>query len=419
MDATLVGTSLMAGSCFVPATGDAFLSGLLQHIDCQAQTLGETGYQALANPGSSVSLALTALLTIFIALFGIRMLLGLAPSLSDVVTGSLKIGIVLMLATSWAAYRVVAYDVVLRGPAELVEDIGSPSGLPGAGGGLMQRLQNVDDAIMAFIVIGAGRFDATSQASAGSSVTVPATRTPVSDDFAFGIARILYLAGTVGALGFVRLVGGLLLALAPLFAGLLLFDATRGFFMGWLRMLVASALGALAVAIILGIELSIVEPWLSHVLALRAARYATPAAPVELLVIMLAFTALLVAVIGVGVRVAFNPSVPSLVLAPARRLADALTRTFAAPSADIAYPRQDLADNSRAFLVADAIAANQRREAALTNDNSLTRAKSSAGPRMTTMARDDTTPAFVPLGRAQGRTLRRVSASATRRSQRT
>ena len=42
------------------STGEAFLSTLLRHIDCQAQTIGADGYQALADPGSPFALALTA-----------------------------------------------------------------------------------------------------------------------------------------------------------------------------------------------------------------------------------------------------------------------------------------------------------------------------------------------------------------------
>ena len=44
------------------STGEAFLSTLLRHIDCQAQTIGADGYQALAAPGSPFALALTGLL---------------------------------------------------------------------------------------------------------------------------------------------------------------------------------------------------------------------------------------------------------------------------------------------------------------------------------------------------------------------
>ena len=39
-------------TCPAVATGDFFLSTLLRHIDCQAQTVGTMGYQALSDPAS-------------------------------------------------------------------------------------------------------------------------------------------------------------------------------------------------------------------------------------------------------------------------------------------------------------------------------------------------------------------------------
>lgn len=403
-------------ACPVPTTGNAFLSGILAHIDCQAQTLGSSGYQALANPGSSASLILTALLTLFIAFFGIRMLLGHIPDTSEVVRASLKIGVVLLLASSWSAYRTIAYDGVLRGPAEIVETIGTPAGLPGAGGGLVARLQAVDDAIVAFIVTGTGRFDLAGAAQPDAPTT-PVGRTPVSDDFAFGIARIAYLAGAIGALGLVRLVGGILLALAPLFAGLLLFDATRGLFMGWLRMLVASALAALAVTIVLAVQLSVLEPWLTDVLARRAVRIATPAAPLELLVLTVSFALIQWAMIAAAIRIAFATSQLTWLT---RQLAGRASemRVYDARALPVTSQDVSLAQASRASAVAEAVATAQRREMSrienygsrVPGDSLTMRANGERG----TMA----TPATTPIGQSYRRNARRVSAAATSRSRR-
>ena len=70
-------------------------------------------------------------------------------ALRDGVLALVKIGIVLALATSWAAYRTLVYDVALKGPAELAAQIGQPAGLPGAGGGLVHRLGYTDRAFVA------------------------------------------------------------------------------------------------------------------------------------------------------------------------------------------------------------------------------------------------------------------------------
>jgi type IV secretion system protein VirB6 len=405
----------MSGTCTTPGTGGAFLSGILNFVDCQAQSLGATGYQALASPTSMTSLALTALLTICVAVFGFRMLFGTTPSMGETVLTAVKIGIVLMLATSWSAYRIVAYDVILHGPAELVEDIGQPAGLPGVDGGLILRLQEVDNAITVLTETGTGRLDlAGVPQSAASNL-----RTPIGDDFALGFARVAFLTGTIGSLAFVRLIAGLMLALAPVFAGLLLFEATRAFFMGWLRMLVASAIGAITVSIVLAVELSIAEPWLSNVLALRAARYATPAAPVELLVMTLAFAVILMGAIFVGFRIAFNPSIARAVLMPARGLRETSTQTLRPQFSADAERLEQSDDLARAYAVAQGIASAQRRETALADAPHDRRNEILTESSSPILSRDKVQQVIVRFGQNHKRTARRVSASAMQRSQRT
>ena len=134
-----------------------FLSNLLSTIDCYAQSVGAGGYQALAAPGSGVALALTGAMTLFVALFGYRLLLGQAPTARDGIVALAKICVVLALATSWPAFRTLAYDVAFRGPAQLAAAIGGSAGLPGVEGGLVARLQGVDDMINELTVIGTGR----------------------------------------------------------------------------------------------------------------------------------------------------------------------------------------------------------------------------------------------------------------------
>jgi type IV secretion system protein VirB6 len=405
----------MAGLCHVPATGNAFLSGILQHLDCQAQTIGMSGYQALASPSSNASLILTALLTIFIALYGVRMLMGQTPEFGELLMATFKIGVVLALATSWAAYRVVAYDAVLNGPAEIVESIGAPTGLPGSDGGLVQRLQWVDDAIVSLTVVGAGRFDPVLASEPGATPANAANRTPMTDDFALGFGRVAYLAGTIGSFALVRIIAGVLLALAPLFAGFLLFEGTRGFFMGWLKLLVGSALGAVMVTMLLTVELSLLEPWLADVLSLRAQRYSTPAAPIELFVMTLAFAVVLAGMITASMRLAFTVHIPSSLFHRGRDLADRWRNT-SRPSTSVEAGREDPALLSRARVVADAVALAQRREGAGDNDERLRRVSAvMTGQGSVSATREGRADSFVPLGQSHRRTARRVSATAMQR----
>lgn len=349
-------------ACPTVSAGDAFLSTLLQQIDCQGQLIGSAGYQALADPGSPLSIMLTALLTIFIALFGLRMILGETPSVRDGVLSVVKIGVVLLIATSWPAYRTVVYDVIVEGPAELSAMIAGPSRLPGGGGDLVEHLQVSDNAIARLTTLGSGRNDLTSIAATGSDGRAEVEeRGPIADDLAFGSARVLFLTSVVAAFAVVRLGAGLLLALAPLFAGLLLFDIGRGLFIGWARALAFTMLSSVAVTVVLAVELSLLEPWLTEVLSLRNDRVVTPEAPIELLVMCAAFALALVGALGLMLRLAFMVDVRAL--APAIMKMDS-----ASAPASVSYPQTRASppdQMTRASGVAGAVAAAQRREAAV------------------------------------------------------
>lgn len=349
--------------CAAPGTGDLFLSGTLEFLDCQARGMGADGYQALAGSGSPVLLALTSLLTVFVALYGVRMLLGRPIDVRSGVFAALNIGIVLLIATSWPAWRVIAYDVVLDGPVQI-------SGLLGAApDGLSPRLQAVDDGIVGLTLFGAGRLENAPEAGDAFATLQLQRSPPIADDLALGLARLSFLATTIGALGGIRLMGGILLALAPLFAGLLLFDATRGFFAGWLRALVASALGMLVATLVLSAELSLLEPWLGDTLARRSARFATPAAPVELFAITAAFAIMQLIALGLIARLSFSLDWLRVAAPEGSVVGEPQTTRVSRSEAMSTMMRTGgslpAAEPSRALSVADALATTQRREAAM------------------------------------------------------
>lgn len=397
----------------VPEVG-TFPSAMLAFLDCQATTLGAAGYQALSASGSAVMLFITALLTILIALFGYRMLLGETPSLRSGVLTFVRIGIVLALATSWSAYRTVVYDVTLRAPAEMVASVGEPAQVPGATGGLAARLDNLDRAFRVLAIYGTG-VPTREQAERSGGVAPPLFGG--FDSFAIGSARIAFLVGGLGAFALIRLGAGLLLALGPLFLAFLLFDGTRGLFEGWLRGLIAMALGGVATALTLGIELALFEPWLSELVARRAAGEAIPNVPATLFAAAIIFVGVLLAMLVLVARVASSLQLPRYVASlwpgPANEVAERRQQVTVGRSTN-----EPAEPPSRAARIAEQIATAQRREEQALRG---TRMVTVHGPRGEDGERDTReVTAGTALGQSfRRRTRGRVSASATTRDRTT
>src|SRR3546814_5891571 len=74
---------------------------------------------------------------------------------SDVCSSDL-IGLVLLLATSWPAYQILVYDIILHPPAEPAATIGGAANQPGSGGGLVDRIDAVDQALKMLAIEGVG-----------------------------------------------------------------------------------------------------------------------------------------------------------------------------------------------------------------------------------------------------------------------
>ena len=144
----------------------------------------------------------------------------------------LRIGIVLTLATSWPAWRIIGYDLVLDGPAEIASAVMGASIPSSVDGTLAVRLQRVDDAILSMTRLSnRGAFGAYADQNTGPYGDTPDS-VALGDKTGFAWGRISFLAGSIAPFAVIRISAGLLLALAPLMAGLLLFGETYGIFMG-------------------------------------------------------------------------------------------------------------------------------------------------------------------------------------------
>ena len=314
----------------------------------------------------------------------------------------------LTLATSWPAYRTLIYDVVTDGPTQIVADFGRSGGLPGSDGTLIQRLDATDGALVRLSVLGPGVPTVLQQQD------TPPPPFAGFNAFALGGSRILFLLTVVLGIAGVRVITGLMLGLGPFFVAFLMFDNTRSLFEGWVRVLAGAALAAIGVSIVLGLELSLLEPWLSSILAQRMAGEALPSVPTELFVVTAAFSIIGIAVVGACARLAagfrFAPWVAHFEEA---RSSD--VRGGAPASTVINSNANNGEERSRAAVVADVLVAMQRREsgrnipAAASPMGSLAANSSSLTTRFAERS-------AVPVGRSLTRRAQnRASASAGRR----
>jgi len=393
-----------------PEQATGFISSLTIYLDCQAQLLGSGAWEALAAPGSTLSAVLTGFLTLYIAITGYNLLLGQSMTVRSGTLAFVKIGIVLALATSWPAYRTLVYDLVVDGPSQLVAEIGPRAGIAGSSGDLLRRLDAADRSLSQLAILGPGYTTVDAR-----EATVAPPPFAGFDWFALGGSRILFILTAVIGLAAVRIVTGLMLALGPFFIAFLMFDSTRSLFEGWLRVLAGAALGAIGVSLTLGLQLALLEPWLSNILARRLAGETLPTVPTELFVIACLFAVItLVALLGCArVARAFR-------LAPIVRLLrfdrDHGSQLISPPDQSVRSPAQ-IADTerSRAAAVASILTATMRRDElrdpAQSDRTFETRVAASAGQR------GEATRTATPIGRSFTRRAgTRVSSKATRRN---
>lgn len=289
-------------SCAPVSSGSGFLKSSLAYLDCAGRELGSSGYAALTQPGSIASQLILTAVTLFVAWHGIRMMFGRVPDMGEAVIAVAKIGLVLMLVTSWPAVRTLFAAPAIAGSAELVAETRVQGATP-----LEDRLQRVDDGVVALTKWGTGKLDIRAgRTGDGQPAASEFAGIALTDGLALGLGRLCFLMGALMSIGLLKLLTGVMISALPLFAGLLLFDMTRGLFLGWVRVVFAMLVAGFAVPLILTVELSLIEPWLERAIADRGAYLATPSAPTELLAITGSFILILAAAMALIVKASFS-----------------------------------------------------------------------------------------------------------------
>ncbi len=384
----------MAGACPLPQPDEGMVRGLLTSVDCNVRTMSEAGYGALAQTNSPMAALLTGLLTLYIGFIGYRLLIGRTPlRVGDLTMSALKIGAVLALATSWPTYQQLVFDTLFRGPEQLASgmlDAVQPSGSLLRGDpfvGLQTAYDELQASAAYFSQHAVGTSSPLQGGSAGASLALNAS-------------AMLMLLTSLGAVLAAKIALGLLLGLGPLFIAMLLFDATRGVFEGWMRASLAFALAPLMAILGLVVELTLIEPDLIRLAEMRGQGSIdlAPANSVFLLILIATGVSLALAV-AVGV-IATSLRLPRF---SDRRLREGSANTILESnviSISARAAQQSLIE-PRAATIAAAAAAMERREIR------ADRPDADAGRRMsigTARAADGARlAAFAPLGQTYRR----------------
>jgi type IV secretion system protein VirB6 len=286
------------------AAADAGLArDILTSVDCHVQIYALAGYAALTGPHSPLPAALTAMMTIYVALIGWRLLFGAEGArLSETPLIAVKLGMILTLTLSWSAFQTLVFDFDQGAPLQIARVISAPMALgePGRAGDPVAGIQAAYDELTAdaaelsrkAVQAGSG---APAPGQGGS--TAPGAQAQADAAAALGRAAGALLASTVGVLAVAIIATGVLTAVGPVFIALFLFDVTRGLFVGWLRALAAAMLAPLVCWVTTSLLLVTLGPRIDTLAQQRAAHaidLTTAASAATLVMIFAAAQGLLV-----------------------------------------------------------------------------------------------------------------------------
>lgn len=277
--------------CTVPQEA-GLVERITDAVDCNIALLVHDSYRALVGPGTWFATAFTGLLTIYIALIGYQLLLGRGGlRVTELPVSALKVGLVLAFLTSWAAYQTVVFDLLFEGPRQIVAALLAP--LAASGGGFDGDVERGVE--RAFAVLSEAASVHGGQASPSANILQGG---PMLGSGLLWLFSILLLLFTVGLMVAVKIVLAFLLAVGPIFIGLMLFDATRGLFDGWMRTTLAFALAPAGVSVFTAVFLMIAEPFLALIEANAAKRAFDMGAVITLGLVLAVF--IMVTLFGLG-----------------------------------------------------------------------------------------------------------------------
>jgi type IV secretion system protein VirB6 len=292
-------------ACEASAFDVGIVRDILGSVDCNVQLYSAAGYHALAGPGSPLPAAMTALLTIYVALLGYRMLFAVeGVRLAQAPLAALKIGVILALTVNWSVFQTLVFNVGAQAPLEIGRVISRPM----ANDGASLAADPVQGIQTAYDEFNADAADLGKKAGQGAQGPQASSGQPNGADAATATdlrrAAAALLASTAGVLAMALIATGVLTAVGPVFIALLLFEATGGFFAGWVRALVAAVLIPMVCWVTTSVLLVVLTPRIDALAQQRAAHAINLDAAAAASAIVMIFAGAQAALIVAGVLIA-------------------------------------------------------------------------------------------------------------------
>ncbi|MBL8770989.1 MAG: type IV secretion system protein [Phenylobacterium sp.] len=275
----------MSGAC-ASVVDDGVIRGVLATIDCQTQAYAQGGYLALTQGSPVFQAALTALLTIYVAWIGWRLLFAQGGiRLTDATGIAVMVGVILALVTSWSTFQTLVFDMAGRAPLQIAAIASSPWTEASRSSLAADPIAGLEAA-----------YDELTQTAAAFGKVAGVDAKPYASPQAAAAEAVSLASGalffsSVGVISAATLAIGILTAVGPVFIALALLPATRGIFVGWLRALLAAALTPMVGWLLLVLMLAVIEPWLGALAQQRVALQLQPQTAISTAALIFVFAA--------------------------------------------------------------------------------------------------------------------------------
>ena len=200
-----------------------FIESIIGQIETTGTTFTEETYTAL---GGTLGTILTSAFTLYVAYWGVLVLTGRSPvTVGEVLWRVTRMGLIYAFCLSWGTFNTLVYSWA----SEVPDDLGT----------LLMR--EISGSTATSFATGPGQALSDMWNASGEAIGAIANKGGLTAPGPWIIAAVVWVAATlffaicIAMLIFAKLVLWILLAIAPLFIALALFDGTRSYFDGWVR----------------------------------------------------------------------------------------------------------------------------------------------------------------------------------------